>query len=83
MLFFLTFVLLYSWLALGKPLRVSIAEFHAGLKVAGEEMPPAEAECLVANSVFKGYIKGYISHESQLVVLSKTNPFPRFSTRSI
>jgi hypothetical protein len=24
----------------------------------------------------QGYIKGYISHEKQMVVLAKTNPFP-------
>ncbi|PVG00514.1 hypothetical protein CPB86DRAFT_871814 [Serendipita vermifera] len=71
-----------SWVALGKPPRMNIAAFHAALKVAGEDMPVAEAECLVANSIYKGYIKGYISHETQLVVLAKTDAFPRLSSRT-
>jgi hypothetical protein len=70
-------------LALDKPSRVSIAAFHAALKVAGEEMPAAEAECLVANSIYKGYIKGYISHDTQLVVLAKTDPFPALGARAL
>ncbi|KAG8831815.1 COP9 signalosome (CSN) subunit [Serendipita sp. 399] len=69
------------WLVLNKPSRVSISAFHAALKVAGSPMDVGEAECLVANSIFKGYIKGYISHDTQLVVLAKTDAFPRLSAR--
>ncbi|KIM21018.1 hypothetical protein M408DRAFT_29880 [Serendipita vermifera MAFF 305830] len=72
------------WLALQKPSRVPIPAFHAALKVAGEkDMQVAEAECLVANSIFKGYIKGYISHDTQLVVLSKLDPFPKLGARAL
>lgn len=28
----------------------------------------------------QGYMKGYISHEKQMVVLAKTNPFPSLSS---
>jgi hypothetical protein len=35
-----------------------------------------ELECLLANSIFEGQIKGYISHEKSTLVLSKKNPFP-------
>ncbi|KAG8755526.1 COP9 signalosome (CSN) subunit [Serendipita sp. 396] len=69
------------WLVLNKPSRVSIPAFHAALKVAGSPMEIAEAECLVANSIFKGFIKGYISHDTQLVVLAKTDAFPRLGVR--
>ncbi len=31
--------------------------------------------------LFQGYMKGYISHEKRMVVLAKTNPFPRLSSR--
>jgi hypothetical protein len=61
---------------------MNIGAFHAALKVAGEDMPVAEAECLVANAIYKGYIKGYISHETQLVVLAKTDTFPRLGSRA-
>lgn len=36
-----------------------------------------EAECLVANLIFQGHIKGYISHSNGVVVLSKKDPFPK------
>ena len=40
-----------------------------------------EAECLVANMIYKGYMRGYISHEKQMVVLANANAFPRLSDR--
>ncbi|KDO19762.1 hypothetical protein SPRG_15096 [Saprolegnia parasitica CBS 223.65] len=33
-------------------------------------------ECLLANLIFKNYIKGYISHRLKVLVLSKVTPFP-------
>ena len=35
-----------------------------------------EVECLVANLIYRGYVKGYISHTKKVLVLSKANPFP-------
>jgi hypothetical protein len=40
------------------------------------EMDLDELECLIANQIFLGYIKGYISHEKRLLVLGKVDPFP-------
>ena len=42
-----------------------------------EQVEMDEVECIVANMIHKGHIKGYISHEHLKVVLSKKNPFPR------
>ena len=39
-----------------------------------------ETQCIVANLIFEGKMKGYISHQHQKVVVSKQNPFPRLST---
>lgn len=36
-----------------------------------------ETECLLANLICKGYIKGYLSHGNRAMVVSKTNAFPR------
>ncbi|ODQ80533.1 hypothetical protein BABINDRAFT_160804 [Babjeviella inositovora NRRL Y-12698] len=33
-------------------------------------------ECLLANLIYKGKVKGYMSHQNRVVVLSKTNAFP-------
>lgn len=34
-------------------------------------------ECITANLIAKGMVKGYISHEKQMIVLSKKEPFPQ------
>ncbi|KAJ8297296.1 Protein CSN12 [Rhodotorula toruloides] len=43
------------------------------------EIDSEEMECLLANMIYKGLLKGYISHAHQLVVLSKDKPFPWYS----
>lgn len=37
-------------------------------------------ECLVANLIYRGYVKGYISHAKKVLVLSKAMPFPHLKT---
>ena len=51
--------------------------FHAGVKISGVNVPVEEAECYVANMIYRGYMRGYISHEKQMVVLAATNAFPK------
>ncbi|KAF8685612.1 PCI domain [Rhizoctonia solani] len=69
------------WLVHEKFHQVPISLFHAGFLAAGQEMEAVEAECMVANMIHKGYIRGYISHEKQTAVLSKTAAFPAFTER--
>ena len=35
-----------------------------------------EVECILANLIFRGYVRGYISHGKRILVLSKKDPFP-------
>ena len=35
-----------------------------------------EVECIIANLIYSGKIKGYISHQKSILVLSKQDPFP-------
>lgn len=35
-----------------------------------------EVECILANLIFKQYIRGYLSHAKKILVLSKKDPFP-------
>lgn len=35
-----------------------------------------EVECIVANLIYTQKVKGYISHQKSLLVLSKQDPFP-------
>ncbi|KAJ2934532.1 hypothetical protein H1R20_g2551, partial [Candolleomyces eurysporus] len=69
------------WLAADKSTRMPISMFHMGLKIAGIETDVEEAECYVANMIYKGFIRGYISHEKQMVVLAMNNSFPRVADR--
>lgn len=55
--------------------------FHCALRISGIKVDIEEAECLVANMVYKGFMRGYISHEKQMVVLASTNAFPRLADR--
>lgn len=50
--------------------------FGAALKWSGVEMDADEVECIVANLIAKGYIKGYLSHKLQTLVVSKERAFP-------
>ena len=72
---------LYSWVATGKGTRIPISMFHTALSVSGIEVPEEEAECLVANMIYKGFMRGYLSHEKQMVVLSSVSAFPRMADR--
>ncbi|CAD6885920.1 unnamed protein product [Tilletia controversa] len=42
-------------------------------------LSPEEVEWQVAVMIAKGYVKGYISHSHQMVVLSQQDPFPKLS----
>ncbi|KAK9524281.1 hypothetical protein VZT92_018131 [Zoarces viviparus] len=39
-----------------------------------------EVQCILANLIYMGPIKGYISHQHQKLVVSKQNPFPPLSS---
>lgn len=36
-----------------------------------------EAECIIANMISTGLVRGYIHHGRRLIVLSKRDPFPK------
>ncbi|KAJ3568766.1 hypothetical protein NP233_g5498 [Leucocoprinus birnbaumii] len=70
-----------AWIASDKGTRIPISIFSAALKVSGIETSEEETECFIANMIHRGYIRGYISHERQIVVLAQTNSFPRVVER--
>ncbi|EPQ59050.1 hypothetical protein GLOTRDRAFT_34717 [Gloeophyllum trabeum ATCC 11539] len=69
------------WVVSQKGSRIPVSMFHSSLRLSGIEVPQEEAECLVANMIYKGFMRGYISHEKQMVVLAKTDAFPRLADR--
>ena len=56
--------------------KLDIAQFKRCLDASGVSMEKDEVECVLANLIFKGYIKGYLSHQHGKLVVSKGNPFP-------
>ncbi|KAL2128403.1 hypothetical protein VTI74DRAFT_9222 [Chaetomium olivicolor] len=57
--------------------RVPVAEFAAAISLGSQEkIGNDEVECLLANMIYKGLMKGYISRQHAMVVLSKSGAFP-------
>lgn len=42
-----------------------------------------EAECITAGMIFRGFVRGYISHEKRMVVLAAKDPFPSLATVAV
>ncbi|XP_063729536.1 PCI domain-containing protein 2-like [Symsagittifera roscoffensis] len=58
--------------------QLNLNLFFEALKFCGpdEDIEFDETEFIVANLIAKGFIKGYISHQHAVLVVSKQNPFP-------
>jgi hypothetical protein len=56
--------------------RLPLANFAAALRMGGQVVEDDEVECLLANQIYKGLMKGYISREYSMVVLNKKGAFP-------
>ena len=59
--------------------KIDLNMFRRCLAAIGIEMETDEIECIVANLIYSGYIKGYIAHQHGKVVVSKGNAFPPLS----
>ncbi|XP_043289765.1 PCI domain-containing protein 2 [Venturia canescens] len=60
--------------------QIPVQSLVTALQMRGlDDIDMDETECLVANLIFEGKIKGYISHQHKKLVISKQNPFPRLS----
>ncbi|KAM4862285.1 PCI domain-containing protein 2 isoform X4 [Urocitellus parryii] len=61
--------------------QLSLEAFLVALKFMHvEDVDIDEVQCILANLIYMGHIKGYISHQHQKLVVSKQNPFPPLST---
>ncbi|KAF0731173.1 hypothetical protein Ae201684P_011673 [Aphanomyces euteiches] len=59
-----------------KNAKLKLTDFQIALEFAGASIDMDALECIVANLIFKRYIKGFISRKHGLLVLSKSNAFP-------
>lgn len=61
--------------------QIDIASFQAALQIMGhDDVDADETQCIVANLIYDGKIKGYISYQHQKVVVSKQSAFPPLTT---
>ncbi|XP_048827596.1 PCI domain-containing protein 2 [Brienomyrus brachyistius] len=66
-----------------KTYQLQLDAFLVALKMMKmEDVDIDEVQCILANLIYMGHIKGYISHQHQKLVVSKQNPFPPLSTVS-
>lgn len=56
--------------------QISLNYVARALKYLGMAIDLDEVECILANLIFRGYIRGYLSHAKRVLVLSKRDPFP-------
>lgn len=63
--------------------QIPIDAFLVALKMMNvEDIDQDETQCIIANLIYEGKIKGYISHQHQKLVVSKQQPFPPLSATS-
>jgi len=55
------------------PLSLIVSAFQI---LGMQDMELDEVECILSNLIFRGYVRGYISHTKRILVLSKKDPFP-------
>ena len=56
--------------------KLDIQMFQRCLAATGVRMDSDEVECVLANLIHKGFVKGYLSHQHAKLVVSKGNAFP-------
>ncbi|KAI9594191.1 COP9 signalosome complex subunit 12 [Syncephalis fuscata] len=66
----------------GKDTKIPMEKFRIALRLVNIPHDMDEIECLLANMIYKGYLRGYLSHERGYLVLSNKDPFPALTTLS-
>jgi hypothetical protein len=56
--------------------QISLSLIAQVFKWLGLPIDLDEVECILANLIYRGYIRGYLSHTKRVLVLSKRDPFP-------
>mmetsp|Transcript_21705 Transcript_21705/g.66882 ORF Transcript_21705/g.66882 Transcript_21705/m.66882 type:complete len:423 (-) Transcript_21705:42-1310(-) len=59
-----------------KAVHMKLLVLQQAFAFLGFDVDGDEVECILANLIYRGLVKGYISHQKQTLVLSKKDPFP-------
>ncbi len=68
-----------SYVIRDKNPRLPLAAFQAAMQLGRESVDPDEIEAVAVSLLHQKYVKAYVSHERQTLVLSKLNAFPPLS----
>ncbi|KAJ8904964.1 hypothetical protein NDN08_001476 [Rhodosorus marinus] len=63
-----------------KGTRIPLKAFNQVAEGIGADVGEDEMECILANLIFEGLMKGYISHKRKMLVLSNQTAFPSMSS---
>eukprot|EP00300_Choanocystis_sp_HF-7_P006953 c15002_g1_i1.p1 GENE.c15002_g1_i1~~c15002_g1_i1.p1 ORF type:complete len:416 (+),score=79.72 c15002_g1_i1:31-1248(+) len=63
--------------------RMKLASFEAAMRTVCDDVDTEEVQCIIGNLILLGMLKGYISRQHKLVVLSNKDPFPAFPNRAL
>jgi len=63
-----------------KALHDALADYENTVRENDDLLDKTETECIVSALIANGYMKGYIAHAHEKVVMSRKNPFPIIST---
>ena len=63
--------------------RVCAVKLQQALAWQGVEMDLDGVECIAANLIYRKLVKGYLSHQHRIAVLSKQDPFPPLSAATL
>ncbi|GJJ76217.1 COP9 signalosome complex subunit 12 [Entomortierella parvispora] len=67
---------------LGKINKINVDSFKTALEFVGVSAETEEVECMLANMIAQGFMRGYLSHEKKVLVLSQKDPFPSVQQQS-
>ena len=56
--------------------QIGLGHVANAFKWLGMPIDLDEVECILANLIYRGYVRGYLSHSKRMLVLSKRDPFP-------
>jgi nuclear mRNA export protein PCID2/THP1 len=60
--------------------QIPLSMFQDALNALGAELEMDEVECIAANLIFRKYVRGYIAHRAKVMVVAKTDPFPKLES---
>ena len=56
--------------------QIPLSQVASAFKWLNIDLDLDEIECILSNLIYRGFVRGYLSHTKRVLVLSKRDPFP-------